>query len=63
MTVQHLQCWDFLQTLQRYSHGTNGEVLWIFGVTFFTQSSTKIFCSGFFNVGGCLASCLTLDHF
>ena len=26
---------------------------------FFTQSSAKNFCSSVFNVGGCLASCLT----
>ena len=32
-------------------------------VKFFTQSSTKKFCSSVFNVGGCLASCLTFRPF
>ena len=32
-------------------------------VKFFTQSPTKIFCSNAFNVGGCLASCLTFRPF
>ena len=32
-------------------------------VTFFTQSLTKIFCINVFNVGGCLASCLTCRLF
>ena len=29
-------------------------------VKFFTLSPTEIFCSSVFNVGGCLASCLTV---
>ena len=32
-------------------------------VKFFTQSLTKIFCGSVFNVGGCLASCLTFRPF
>ena len=32
-------------------------------IFFFTQSPTKIFCIRVFKVGGCLASCLILDHF
>ena len=32
-------------------------------VKFFTQAPTKIFCIGVFNVGGCLASCLTFRLF
>ena len=32
-------------------------------VKFFTQSSTKVFWSSVFNVGGCLASCLTFKQF
>ena len=32
-------------------------------VIFFTQGSTKIFCSSFFNAGGCSASCLTTRPF
>ena len=32
-------------------------------VNFFTQSPTKIFCTRVFNVGGCLASCLTFRPF
>ena len=32
-------------------------------VNFFTQSSTKIFCISVFNVGGCLASCLSFRPF
>ena len=29
----------------------------------FTQSPNKAFCISIFNVGGCLASCLTLRRF
>ena len=29
-------------------------------VKFFTQRPTKIFCISFFNVGGCLESCIIL---
>ena len=32
-------------------------------VKFFTQSPTKIFWINVFNVGGCLASCLTFRPF
>ena len=32
-------------------------------VKFFTQGPTKIFCINVFNVGGCLASCLTFRPF
>ena len=32
-------------------------------VKFFTQSPTKNFCFSVFNVGGCLASCLTFRPF
>ena len=32
-------------------------------VKFFTQSPTKFFCIGVFNVGGCLASCLPFKLF
>ena len=32
-------------------------------VKFFRQSPTKIFCIHVFNVGGCLASCLTFRPF
>ena len=30
---------------------------------FFTKSPTKIFCINAFNVGGCLANCLTFRPF
>ena len=32
-------------------------------VNFFTENTTKIFCIGFFNIGSCLASCLTFRPF
>ena len=32
-------------------------------VKLFTQSSTKFYCISVFNVGGCLASCLTFRPF
>ena len=32
-------------------------------VKLFTQSPTKIVCISIFNVGGCLASCLTFRSF
>ena len=32
-------------------------------VKFFIQSPTKIFCIKVFNIGGCLASCLTFRPF
>ena len=32
-------------------------------VKVFTQSPTKTFCINVFNVGGCLASCLTFRSF